>query len=57
MAGGISNLFFGIIVSGGFLLTPAILDYFDGDWRLTMNVFGAFFLLLGVAWHLIGWER
>ena len=57
MAGGISNLFFGIIVSGGFLLTPAILDYFEGDWRLTMNVFGAFFLLLGVAWHLIGRER
>ena len=38
-------------------MTPAILDYFDGDWRLTMNVFGAFFLLLGVAWHLIGRER
>ena len=57
MAGGISNLFFGIIVSGGFLLTPAILDYFDGDWRLTMNAFGAFLLLLGIVWHLIGRER
>ena len=57
MAGGISNLFFGIIVSGGFLLTPAILDYFDGDWRLTMNAFGAFLLLLGIVWHFIGRER
>ena len=57
MAGGISNLFFGIIVSGGLLLTPAILNYFDGDWRPTMNSFGAFFLVLGAIWQILGKER
>ena len=57
MAGGKSNLFFGIIVSGGLLLTPAILNYFDGDWRPTMNSFGAFFLVLGAIWQILGKER
>jgi MFS family permease len=57
MSGGISNLFFGIIVSGGLLLTPAILNYFDGNWRPTMNTFGAFFLVLGVIWQILGKER
>ena len=57
MAGGISNLFFGIIVSGGLLLTPIILNYFDGNWRPTMNSFGAFFLILGVIWQVLGRER
>ena len=57
MSGGISNLFFGIIVSGGLLLTPAILNYFDGNWRPTMNTFGVFFLVLGVMWQILGKER
>ena len=57
MSGGISNLFFGIIVSGGLLLTPAILYYFDGNWRPSMNTFGAFFLVLGVIWQILGKER
>ena len=57
MAGGISNLFFGLIVSGGLLLTPIILNYFDGNWRPTMNSFGAFFLILGVIWQVLGRER
>ncbi len=57
MAGGISNLFFGVIVSSGFLLTPKILEYFDGDWRLTMYSFGVFFLLIGLMWQILGKER
>ena len=57
MAGGISNLFFGVLVSSGFLLTPKILEYFDGDWRLTMYSFGVFFLLIGLMWQILGKER
>ncbi len=57
MAGGISNLFYGIIVSGGLLLTPIILNYFDGNWRATLNVFGAFFLVLFAVWQILGKER
>ena len=57
MAGGISNLFFGIIVSGGLLLTPAILNYFDGNWRSTMNSFGVFFLVIAAIWQALGKER
>lgn len=57
MAGGISNLFFGVIVSSGFLLTPKILEYFDGDWRLTMYSFAVFFLLIGLMWQILGKER
>lgn len=57
MSGGVSNLFFGILVSGGFLLTPILLDFFDGDWRAVMNVSGAYFLTLGLAWLLLGKDR
>ncbi|GIS65404.1 MAG: hypothetical protein CM1200mP3_16520 [Chloroflexota bacterium] len=57
MAGGISNLFFGIIVSGGLLLTPVILNYFNGDWRPTINLGGVLFLCLGVVWHFVGKDR
>ena len=57
MAGGISNLFFGIIVSGGLLLTPVILNYFNGDWRPTINLGAVLFLCLGVVWHFVGKDR
>ena len=37
-AGGISNLFFGIMVSGGVLMMPVLLNYFGGNWRNVMTV-------------------
>ncbi len=57
ISGGISNLFFGILVSGGFLLTPILLEFFDGNWRSVMHVSGAYFLSLGLGWLLLGKER
>ena len=57
IAGGVSNLFFGVIVSGGLLLTPVLLRVYGGDWRAVMNTFGVVFIVLGVTWVLLGRER
>ncbi|MEC9322055.1 MAG: MFS transporter, partial [Chloroflexota bacterium] len=57
ISGGVSNLFFGLIVSGGLLLTPVLLRAYGGDWRAVMNTFGMVFIALGVAWILLGRER
>ena len=56
-AGGISNLLFGIMVSGGVLLIPSLLDYFDGNWRNVMLTFASIFFTLALVWTILGKEN
>ena len=56
-AGGISNLFFGVIVSGGLITTPLILNFYDDDWRPVMNCFALLLLAVGFVWVVLGRER
>ena len=56
-AGGISNLFFGIIVSGGLFLLPMLLNYFDGNWRNVMITFAFIFFGLAIVWAIFGKEN
>ena len=56
-AGGISNLFFGIIVSGGVFLLPMLLNYFDGNWRDVMITFAFIFFGLAIVWAIFGKEN
>ena len=56
-AGGISNLFFGIMVSGGVFLLPMLLNYFDGNWRDVMITFAFIFFGLAIVWAIFGKEN
>ena len=54
---GISNVLFGLIVGGGLALAPVILELTDGDWRLTLRIFGFYFVAITVLWVIVGRER
>ena len=56
-AGGISNLFFGIMVSGGVFLLPMLLNYFNGNWRTVMVTFAFIFFGLAIIWAIFGKEN
>ena len=49
-----SNLLFGIVVSGGLVATPVILDAVDNDWRGVFRVFGVAFGALTLLWIALG---
>ena len=56
-AGGISNLFFGIMVSGGVLMMPVLLNYFGGNWRNVIITFACIFFALAARWGIFGKEN
>jgi len=56
-AGGISNLFFGIMVSGGVLMMPILLNYFGDNWRNVMITFAFIFFALALVWSIFGKEN
>ena len=49
---GLSNVFFGLVVGGGLVTAPVILELTDGDWRMTLRIFGLYFaaitMILGI---------
>jgi len=53
----ISNVIFGVIVGGGLLAAPFILDSLGDDWRMTLYIFGGLFAALTVIWAALGRER
>jgi ACS family glucarate transporter-like MFS transporter len=53
----LNNAAFGVIMGGGILLTPFILELVGGRWRVTFYVFGVVFVTLTIAWLLFGKER
>ena len=57
MANGYANVVWGVIIGGGFFVTPFILKSLGNDWRMTFNVFGLLFAALTVLWMLLGRER
>lgn len=54
---GLSNVLFGLVVGGGLVLAPVILDLTDGDWRATLRIFGLYFAGVTLLWTLVGRER
>ena len=54
---GVSNVFFGVVVGAGLVITPRLLSNFEDDWRSVLNTFGAVFGALTVLWLLLGKER
>ena len=57
LVNGASNVLFGLVVGGGLVAAPVILDLTDGDWRLTLRIFGFYFAGITVLWTLLGKER
>ena len=57
MANGYSNIVWGVIIGGGFFVTPFILKSLGNDWRMTFNVFGVLFASFTLLWMLLGRER
>lgn len=57
IANSISNMLFGIIVGGGLVITPILLNNVGLDWRTTYYVFGAIFIMFTVLWIVLGRER
>ena len=53
----VGNAQFGLIVGGGFLFTPIVLAALGDNWRMTLNLYGAFFAFLALLWWLLGRER
>ena len=53
----VQNLFFGLVVGGGLVVSPYILAAFGNDWRATLNVFAALFVVLSLSWMILGRER
>ena len=54
---GLSNVLFGLVVGGGLVLAPVILDLTNGDWRATLRIFGLYFAGITLLWMLVGRER
>ena len=54
---GLSNVFFGLVVGGGLVAAPVILDLTDGDWRMTLRIFGLYFAGITTLWVILGRER
>ena len=54
---GLSNVFFGLVVGGGLVLAPVILDLTDGDWRKTLRIFGFYFIGITILWLFLGKTR
>ena len=54
---GLSNVLFGLVVGGGLVLAPVILDLTNGDWRATLRIFGLYFAGITLLWTLVGRER
>ncbi|MQF69386.1 MFS transporter [SAR202 cluster bacterium AD-804-J14_MRT_500m] len=48
---------FGVVVGGGILVTPYILDAFGDSWRATFNIFAIAFVILTVIWIISGREQ
>ena len=57
IANGVSNVLFGIIVGGGLILTPLLLNSIGGNWRAVFYLFGGIFVLLTLVWLVLGRER
>ncbi|HIM37461.1 MAG TPA: MFS transporter [Dehalococcoidia bacterium] len=54
---GLSNVLFGLVVGGGLALAPVILELLDGDWRMTLRIFGLFFAGITALWMVVGKTR
>ena len=54
---GVSNVLFGLVVGGGLALAPVILELLDGDWRLTLRIFGLYLAGLTALWIVLGKTR
>ena len=54
---GVSNVLFGIVVGGGLALAPVILGLMDGDWRMTLRIFGLYLAGITVLWLVLGKTR
>jgi MFS family permease len=48
---------FGVVVGGGILATPYILDAFGDSWRATLNIFAIAFVILTIMWVVLGREQ
>ena len=57
MLNGLSNVLFGLVVGGGLALAPVILGLLDGDWRITLRIFGLYFAGITVLWIVLGKTR
>ena len=57
LVNGASNVLFGVVVGGGLVAAPVILDLTDGDWRLTLRIFGFYFAGITALWVILGRER
>ena len=53
----VSHALFGIVVGGGLLVTPHILDLAGDSWRTVFYTFAGFFTVLTALWMALGRER
>lgn len=54
---GLSNVLFGLIVGGGLLAFPFILNSLGDDWRATLRILGVWLAVLSALWVVFGRER
>lgn len=54
---GLAHTMWGILVGGGMLATPYILDLVDNEWRTVLYTFATAFAVLTLLWTILGRER
>ena len=54
---GLAYIFFGLVVGGGLVTAPVILELTNGDWRMTLRIFGLYFAAITMLWVILGKDR
>ena len=53
----VSNVLFGLVVGGGMVATPFIMEYLGHSWRSIFYIFSAILAILTLVWVVLGREQ
>ncbi len=57
LVNGLLNAAFGVMLTIGFVVTPLVLNIFDGDWRKPFYSYAALNVVFALVWAMVGREN